>query len=86
MMTHEEFKQAREELGLTLVELARLVGLEGGDCRRLMVRYETPPDEPGHRPVPKVLGTFLRVLVASPEARRAAMRLRRDVLMMGDGQ
>ena len=47
-MTPTEFKEARQTLGLSLAEMARLLGYSD---RHQVRRMELPPEDATHRPV-----------------------------------
>ncbi len=46
-MTHDEFDQARHKLGLSVTELARMLGVGELQVRRMALA----PDKSSHRPV-----------------------------------
>ena len=47
IMDHEQFKQARHELGLSVAEMAAMLGVSELQVRRM----ELSPDKSSHRPV-----------------------------------
>lgn len=49
-MTPQQFKQARRELGLTLNDLAIILGLTGDKPDRTIRRWEGAPELPSSRP------------------------------------
>lgn len=70
-MTGDELQAAREQLGLSLAEFARVLGLTGRHATRTLRAYES-----GRRTVPQGLVAKLdtaRRAGIKPDGRRAAM-------------
>lgn len=59
-MSAQEFKDARAKLGLTVIEMAKLLGVHKVQIRR----YQTPEDLESHREVPPDKATMVRTFLA----------------------
>lgn len=61
-MDHEEFKKAREELGLSLAELGVLLGEPGKPMSADKVRrYETRPDKGNAREISAQIARLMQI-------------------------